>query len=236
MKRSRKITLAVNCVLAAIIISVAAVCFYPPTEKVSTTEENLFYHGDENSNKVSLMFNVYWGTDTVYDILSVLDKYSVKCTFFIGGCWADDNATCLKDIALQGHELANHGYFHKDHDKLSYEKNHEEISLCHRFVASATGINMTLFAPPSGAYNKYTLSAAENLGYKTIMWSKDTIDWRDKDSSLIYSRAIKAKGGDFVLMHPMEETAAALEDILKYYAKNSLKVVTVSENLDININ
>lgn len=231
---AKKITLAVNCVLAAIIISVAAVCFYPFIGKVSTTEENLFYHGNEDENKVSLMFNVYWGTDTIYDILSVLDKYSVKCTFFIGGCWADDNTACLKDIALRGHELANHGYFHKEHDKLSYEKNYEEISLCHKLIYSVAGINMTLFAPPSGSYNKDTISAAESLGYKIIMWSADTIDWRDKDSSLIYSRAIKAKGGDFVLMHPMEETAAALEDILKYYEKNSLKVVTVSENLNIN--
>ena len=33
------------------------------------------------------------------------------------------------------------------------------------------------------------------------------------------------------MMHPMKETADALEDILKYYQKNSLKTVTVSENL-----
>ena len=90
----------------------------------------------------------------------------------------------------------------------------------------------TLFAPPSGAYNDDTVKAASLLGMKTILWSKDTIDWRDKNVSLIYTRATKnIRIGDFILMHPMKETADALDDILKNYEQNNLKPVTVSENL-----
>ena len=67
---------------------------------------------------------------------------------------------------------------------------------------------------------------------KTILWSKDTNDWRDKNAALIYTRATKnVKAGDFILMHPMNETADALDDILKFYEANSLKAVTVSKNL-----
>ena len=67
---------------------------------------------------------------------------------------------------------------------------------------------------------------------KTVLWSKDTIDWRDKNASVIYTRATKnIQKGDFVLMHPMSATADALEDILKYYEAKSLPVLTVSENL-----
>ena len=67
---------------------------------------------------------------------------------------------------------------------------------------------------------------------KTILWSRDTIDWRDKNAALIYTRATKnIKGGEFVLMHPMKETADALGDILTYYQTCSLRAVTVSENL-----
>lgn len=231
MKRYKHFHLIIDGILSLIIIAVAVVCFYPTVSRVSTTEESLFSHGDAESNKVSLMFNVYWGTDVVYDILGTLDKYGVKCTFFIGGCWADDNIEALRQIVLSGHEIGNHGYFHKDHGSLSLEGNVEEIRLCHDFVKKATNIDMTLFAPPSGAYNKDTLSAADQLGYQTILWSRDTIDWRDKDSSLIYSRATNVSGGDFVLMHPMQETADALEDILRYYQNNGLSAVTVSENL-----
>ena len=67
---------------------------------------------------------------------------------------------------------------------------------------------------------------------RTIMWSKDTIDWRDKNSAIVYTRATKnAKGGDFVLMHPTPHTADALSDILKYYESSKLRAITVSENL-----
>ena len=76
------------------------------------------------------------------------------------------------------------------------------------------------------------LSACKALNMQTILWTKDTIDWRDKDAALIYMRATKdVKCGDFILMHPMKETADALEDILKYYDDNNLKTVTVSQNL-----
>lgn len=53
-----------------------------------------------------------------------------------------------------------------------------------------------------------------------------------QNASLIYSRATKnIKGGEIVLMHPMKETADALDDILTYYETCSLRAVTVSENL-----
>ena len=92
----------------------------------------------------------------------------------------------------------------------------------------------TLFAPPSGAYSDDTLTAATALNMKTILWSKDTIDWRDKDSAIIYTRATRdIKMGDFVLMHPMTETANALDDILKYYESKDFSVVTVTENLQL---
>jgi peptidoglycan/xylan/chitin deacetylase (PgdA/CDA1 family) len=67
---------------------------------------------------------------------------------------------------------------------------------------------------------------------KTVLWSRDTIDWRDKNAALIYTRATKEiKGGEFVLMHPMEATVSALPDILREYQNKSLTLMTVSENL-----
>jgi peptidoglycan/xylan/chitin deacetylase (PgdA/CDA1 family) len=131
-----------------------------------------------------------------------------------------------------GHEIANHGYFHKDHSKLDYEKNKQEIFLTEKIVEVLSGEKTKLFAPPSGSFSSATLEVAYDLGYKVIMWSKDTIDWRDKDSNLIFSRATKnLSNGDLVLMHPKEQTLLALFDILRYYKNNGFNVVTVSENL-----
>lgn len=66
-----------------------------------------------------------------------------------------------------------------------------EIGLTHEIIKQLLGYEMTLFAPPSGSYGQNTLKVAQDMGYKTIMWSKDTIDWRDQDENLIYSRATK---------------------------------------------
>ena len=232
--QSLRLKLATNVVLGVLIFSIGALCLSPMQESVSAKTENneVYRFADENATGVSLMFNVYWGTNEVYRILDVLSEHSAKATFFIGGCWADDNVECLRSIYEAGHEIGNHGYFHKQHDKLSLEQNKKEIFDCNRFIELSIGVAPTLFAPPSGAYNDDTLLACKALQMKTILWSRDTIDWRDKNSALIYTRATKnVKGGEFILMHPMEATADALADILKYYRKQALSTLTVSENL-----
>ena len=64
------------------------------------------------------------------------------------------------------------------------------------------------------------------------MWSLDTIDWRDKDVSLIVKRATeKACGGDLILMHPTKETLEALPTIIDKLLLKGLTVAKVSEVL-----
>lgn len=230
---SMRYHLATNLILGVLVLSVGALCLAPVDNTVySSGDESQIYRRSDNGDGVSLMFNVYWGTDEVYRILDILEKKNAKATFFIGGCWADDNVACLKSIVEKGHEIGNHGYFHKEHNKLNLLQNRKEIEDCNAFISLSVGVKPTLFAPPSGAYNADTLTAVNDLQMQTVLWSKDTIDWRDKNPSLIYTRATKnITKGDFVLMHPMKATADALEDILKYYATKQLPVITVSENL-----
>ncbi len=200
-----------------------------PTANITN---GVYYSGDTNSNNASLMINVYWGTEYLDGMLEVLSEKNVKTTFFVGGTWALKNEEMLNKIKSQGHEIGNHGYNHRDHDKISESDNLKEISNTHKIVQELSGVEMNLFAPPSGAYNKTTVSAATSLGYKTIMWTRDTIDWRDKNTDLIYSRAIKnAKGGDLILMHPTANTLEALPKIIEYYQSNNLNLTTVTETL-----
>lgn len=232
MKRNTKLALLTNICLAAVLVAVASVCLYPIGVSTAGLSDRVYYSGDTESSYISLMFNVYWGTEYIPSILDTLDEYGVKATFFIGGSWADDNTQTLREIASRGHELGNHGYFHRDQDKLSYEKNEEEIRLCGELVQMLTGVQTELFAPPSGAYGENTVDAAEALGYRVVLWSKDTIDWRDKDAALICERAVReAAGGDLVLMHPTAETAAALPSVLRQYRELGLQQVPVSVNI-----
>ena len=200
----------------------------------SNTNNDIIYEGNRNSNNVSLMFNVYSGTEYLINIVKILDSYGLKATFFIGGIWAEKNINLVKHIINNGHEIGNHGYLHLDHNSMDYKQNYDEIYACHNLLKEHLDYEMSLFAPPSGAFNNATLTSAKDLGYLTIMWSKDTIDWRDQDSNLIFARATKnVKGGDLILMHPTKKTVESLIAILEYYKINNLIVSTVSRNLQL---
>lgn len=222
-----------NLILITLIVGMFFLAFTSNIKSVYNANNNTaIYRGNPEKNNISLMINVYWGTEFVEPMLEVLKNENVKATFFVGGCWVAKNSEILKKIYNDGHEIANHGYYHKDHKYLSKERNQEEIYINHKMVKEILNVDMTLFAPPSGSYNNLTLEVASSLGYKTIMWSKDTIDWRDKDSVLAYTRATKnAKNGDLILMHPTEHTLKALPDIIKFYKENNFNLTTVSENI-----
>ncbi|MCH5146971.1 MAG: polysaccharide deacetylase family protein [Clostridiales bacterium] len=231
--KSKILSVTINVALAAIVLAVGFIGFWGGSAAaVSYKSDNLYYGGDENGNCVTLTFNVYEGTEIVEQILNILDEHGAKATFFIGGAWADDNIDCVREIYRRGHELGSHGYFHKDHSKMSYEANLEEIRPSVKLLEMICGQKITLFAPPSGAFAENTINACVELGLKVIMWSRDTIDWRDKDVSLIVNRAtLNLNAGEIILMHPKEQTVKALPTILNYIREQGLTADTVSRNL-----
>ncbi len=186
--------------------------------------------GNTFSNKVSLMFNVYQGSEYIPDILDTLKAYGFTATFFVGGSWALANESLMKRILSEGHEIGNHGFTHKDMAKCDKETNLREIKNCNDVVLALTGYEIKLFAPPSGSYSDITLLSASELSMKTIMWTRDTIDWRDHDENVIYSRAVKnISGGDLILMHPTKDTASALPRICEEILRRNLSAKTVGE-------
>lgn len=220
--------------MACIVVLAGAVCFFSKSGAitVSSAENAPAYFGNRESNNVALMFNCYENSEIIEKIAEVLEKNGARATFFVGGCFIKDKPELIARLLSGGHELGNHGYFHKNHSKLSKESNLSEIKNTHSVVKALGGGEMYLFAPPSGDFSKTTLECAKSLGYKTIMWSKDTIDWRDKNAEIVLKRATSnVRGGDFVLMHPKEHTLSALEKILEYYKNAGLNAVTVSECL-----
>ena len=222
----------INALLVTVILALSVTVFFakPITEYAGSFNDEVIYKGNENSGGVALTFNVYQNTDCVEKILSVLDKKSAKATFFLGGCWADDNVSVVNKIVQSGHEVGSHGYYHKDHAKLSYEENLTELKNTETLLYSIAGVKVRLFAPPSGSYQKDTLKACKTLGYRVIMWSNDTIDWRDQDKNLIIKRALKNPSqGNIVLMHPTPTTADALEFIIDGYRALSIEPKTLSE-------
>lgn len=233
-KLNNKISVITNVILCIILISVFTIGFIPQKAEQTYGGEGIFprYNGNRDKKRVSVMINVYENTEVVCEMIKVFNSHGAKATFFVGGCWADDNQNVLKEILDNGHEIGNHGYFHKDHKKLTYQENEQEIKLTGIVVSALSGITPKLFAPPSGSFSNTTLEVAEKLGYEVIMWSKDTIDWRDSDVNKLYKRATSnVENGDLILMHPKPHSLKILPEILKFYIDNGYEVVTVSENL-----
>lgn len=221
-----------NVIIVALIIIVATVGFAGTTANVFNTTDNAPIYRGTGVKQVSLMINVYWGTEYLDGMLSIFSKYGVCTTFFVGGAWVAQYPYKLQQIIGCGHEIGNHGYSHKQHGSLDYAENVKEIDACGKMVFEYTGYVMRLFAPPSGDFNKETLNAASDCGYKTIMWSRDTIDWRDKDAQKVYSRATKSTSdGELILLHPTKHTLSVLENIVKYYIDNGYQIVPVSTNI-----
>ena len=231
--KGKLFTIFTNLTLLIVITGVSLIGYYSGNAQAVIYENtNLYYGGKEGESAVGLTFNVYEGTENVLNILDILDEYEAKATFFIGGSWADDNVDCVREIFRRGHGLGSHGYFHKDHSKMSYDANLEEIRPSVKLLEMICGQKIELFAPPSGAFCENTLSACAFLNMKVIMWSRDTIDWRDKDENLIYTRATEElKAGEFILMHPKDVTVKTLPKILNYIGENGLKTETVSHIL-----
>ena len=225
--------LTANIAAVVVIVTVLAALALNGSGAVTEVAGNdAVYRGNQLGNAVSLMFNVYWGEEYIPEILDLLDAYNVKTTFFIGGSWAAKNMELVREISDRGHEIGSHGYNHKDAEKLSYDRNMDEMVPAERLLEQLTGKEVRLFAPPSGSIGQEMFKAAEDLGYTVVMWSRDTVDWRDKNADLVYKRATQdTQSGELILMHPTEHTLKALGKILEFYTDSALKPVPVSENI-----
>lgn len=193
--------------------------------------QDIFYKGTKDEKVVAFACNIDWGNEYIPDMLKIFKDKDIRISFFPTGRWAKDNPELIKLIDKDNHEIGNHGYNHVDYNKLSYEKNKEEILKAHNVLKDITGKSPIYFGPPSGAFNDNTVKAVNDLGYKLILWSVDTIDWRkDSTRDIIINRVLnKVHNSAIVLMHPTEETVKALPEIINSLFQKGYKIGTISD-------
>ncbi|MTI57353.1 MAG: DUF2334 domain-containing protein [Geosporobacter ferrireducens] len=191
-------------------------------------------NGDPSLSKAAITCNVDWGNEVIPEILEVLEDKNIKITFFVTGRWASKYPELLQEIYDRGHEIGNHGYSHKAHSKMNEKENYLEIKKAEEAIEKVLGIKLKYFAPPSGDYGEATLEAAEKLGYQTILWSIDTIDWKEGSTAdVILSRVMKKPHhGAILLMHPKSETAKALPILIDKIREEGIQLGTVSNLLE----
>lgn len=182
---------------------------------------------------VALVFNVAWGEEWIPNLLSALKEAEAKSTFFITGTWAKKFPDLLSSVLADGHEIANHGWDHPHLFGLSDSSIERLIHENEVLIRQLTGVRTTLFAPPYGEVDQRITNVAARLGYTTVMWTVDTVDWKRPSSGVIVERALaKLAAGNIVLMHPTEPTAKALPTVLSRLRENGYTAVTVSQLLE----
>lgn len=188
------------------------------------------FHGNTSNSKVAFACNVFWGEEYLPTMLKTLDDNNIKITFFIGGSWAKRFPALVTELGNRGHELGNHTYSHPHPNTISKEKNREQILRTEELVKELTTLKTSLYAPPYGEYNDTVLSAANELGYTTIMWSIDTIDWQRPSTEVVINRVMKKlHPGAIILIHPTDVTSKALPELIKQIQEKGYTISTVSD-------
>lgn len=210
-----------------------------PARRISTPARRLGDYpggvirtGNADKPAVALLINVDWGTRELVQMLPVLKRRGVRATFFVSGRWADENKELLKTIAGDGHELASHGY-DLTVGPLALARAGKLRPDLERSVASiegATGRVVRYWAPHMSELSPDLVRTAADLNLRTVLYSLDTIDWRDSTTpEMILTRTARAKAGDLILMHPKPTTAAVLERLIQALQARHLQPVTLTE-------
>ena len=224
----RSVTLALA--VAALFIAAAIPSFF----SASAAAKKLPIYSVQRDDKcVSLTFDAAWGNEDTQLLIDILDRYGVKATFFIVGFWAEKYPESVKALADAGHEVMTHSDDHAHFAKLSAAQIEANLNASCDKLEAVTGVRPTLFRCPYGEYNDTVIQTAEDLGFKTIQWSVDSLDWKDLSAADITRRVTVGVGpGDIVLFHnAAKHTPEALPGIIEYLLQNGYRIVPVGELL-----
>ena len=138
--------------------------------------------------------------DVTEQILEVLDKYSVKASFFCCGQNADANPELLKKIADEGHTIGYHSYSHKD---ILKTKPSEWLADVERKSALS---DVKLFRPPYGRilFRHYRSLKSR---YKFVFWDVMSYDYDVTRSpeSIMSLLEKSVREGSVVVFHDKEK-------------------------------
>lgn len=190
------------------------------------------YRGNPAKPMVSLMINVAWGNQYIVPMLDILDEEKVKVTFFLDGSWLSKNPELVAEMLKRGHEMENHAYTHPNMSTLSRARATVEIEKTQKLLKESLGVTNKWFAPPSGDFDQETVEIASSLGLKTVLWTVDTVDWRNPaPESIVAKITSKAEPGTLVLMHPTASSSKALKAMIRGIKAKGLQLGTVSQTL-----
>ncbi|AJK87078.1 polysaccharide deacetylase [Lysinibacillus fusiformis] len=197
---------------------------------------NLTSQVETNDKVVALTFDD-GPTKNTDAILSLLDDYQVKATFFLIGKDIEGQPEEARKIAEAGHQIGNHTYSHKRMVLKSPAFIKHEIEKTDDLIADIGYTESIVVRPP---YGKKLIGFPYYLNKhkrETITWNlePDTF-FTQADEKVRYVKE-NIRPGSIILMHPMYDSTGnelqAIEKILQTLMDEGYTFVTIDELLTI---
>lgn len=200
----------------------------------------------KNGKVVYLTFDDGPGSYTE-DILNILNKYSVKATFFVTNQFSKYQYLLKKEYE-SGHTVAVHTYSHNYKTIYSSLDSYiNDFNNMNQVIYEQTGMYSKIFRFPGGSsntiskFNKGIMSELVNkmneLGYYYFDWNVDSMDTSTTDANKIYENVIneiEKREYSVVLMHDIKKAnIESVEKIISYGLNNGYTFLPLDENSPI---
>lgn len=198
---------------------------------VSSTRSLPIYSVETEEKKVAISFDCAWGVDYTDELLELMEKNDVKCTFFAVQFWVEKYPEYAKRIVSSGHELGTHSRTHSYMSKQSEAEIRDELTTSSKAIEELTGQKVTLFRPPYGDYDNELIDTCLDMGIYPIQWDVDSLDWKNLSATEIAMRVINGvKPGSIILCHNNGlHTAEALPMIFSTLKNRGYEFVPIGE-------
>jgi peptidoglycan/xylan/chitin deacetylase (PgdA/CDA1 family) len=162
-------------------------------------------------------------------LLEVLRRHSVKATFFVTGQAVRQYPQLARQIAADGHELANHTFTHRRGSELSEAELAQEILDTEQALREVVGVVPSLFRPAGGNLSRAQQALVGRLGYTTVLYTVNPGDWwvRDPEEVSELTMSGRQEEGVILLHSGSMSTLRALPGVLARLRQRGLAPVTV---------
>lgn len=135
-------------------------------------------------------------------ILDTLTREQVSATFFVLGRHAERWPELVDRAAREGHQLGNHGYFHRKLHTHGPAYVRRDLQLGTAAIERAAGARPRFFRAPHGFRNPWVTPIARSLGQRTVGWSLGVWDSARPGVDEIVRRTLDGiRPGGILLLH-----------------------------------
>ena len=172
-------------------------------------------------------------------ILEILRREGVHATFFVLGRHVERWPELVRRMAVEGHQLGNHGFFHKKLHRRSPGYVRDDITRGTEQIVRASGVRPRHFRAPHGFRSPWVTPIAASLGQRTVGWSLGVWDSARPGAEAITSRALAGMhAGSILLLHDGDgydpdgdrsQTVEALPSIIEGLRRRGFRFTTLPE-------